>query len=153
MDRSSVVELIRSAWSVESQPLPEDIPYDNSGRHFECAAVGAFFAGKAWEEMTWSVLSTYKGDRSACLCFMSPSAFRYYLANYMVIAIEHYREADVTGDSAWYSLEPSRGRVAELSHSLRAPIYAFLEYMVITHADEAPYAGRADILLNWQAAR
>jgi hypothetical protein len=153
MNRSSVIEMIRTAWSFEPQPSHDQIAYDNSGRHLECAAVRAFFTGKSWEEVTWPILSTYRGDRSACLCFMSPTAFRYYISSYMLIAIEHYADADVAGDSAWFGLEPRDGRVFTFTTPQRAAICAFVEYMQATHADEAPYDEHPKVVSYWRVAR
>jgi len=149
MDRAATVKAIESAWSAEQ--LPTRIAYDDTGYHLECLAVAQFFHGKTWKEITWPVLSTYKGDRSACLCFMSPEAFRYFLSSYMLIAIDNYPEADVTADSAWLSLEPQKERAKGFTPSQSAAIRAFIAYMSRTHRGEPPYTD-VTTLSQWDVA-
>jgi hypothetical protein len=149
MDRTSVAKLIESAWAAE--PLPTRIADDETGYHLECLAVAHFFRGKTWKEITWPILTTYKGDRSACLCFMSPEAFRYFLCSYMLIAINNYAEADVSGDSAWRSLESREERLFGLTPKQHAAIRAFVAYMSHTHRSESPYT-EGQVLSQWGVA-
>jgi len=149
MDRASVVNLIESAWATE--PLPTRIADDETGDHLECLSVAQFFRGKTWKEITWPVLTTYMGDPSACLCFMSPEAFRYFLCSYMLIAMNSYAEADVSGDSAWRSLESREERLFGLTSNQQAAIRAFVAYMSRTHRSEPPYT-EARVLSQWGVA-
>ena len=148
MDRAAVVERIESAWA--PQPQPTKIAYDDTGHHLECLAVAKFFGGKTWNEVSWPVLSTYQGDRSSCLCFMSPEAFRYFLSSYMLIAVNDYSAADVTGDSAWLSLELGE-RAVGFTPSQDAAIRTFVAYMSRTHQGSPTYT-RASVLSRWGVA-
>jgi hypothetical protein len=79
MIASDLKALIANAWADVEYPGDAAIAYDNTGYHLECNQVRDFFRQKRWRDISHSVLRTYIGDESACLSFMSPVAFRYYL--------------------------------------------------------------------------
>lgn len=145
MSVEAVRSKILSAWR-NLQPLPaEAIGYPSEGLHLERDAVTQFFAGKSWEDISWDELLKYKGDRSACLSFMSPEAYRYYLPSYMLVALDHYLESDVSADSAWWSLSPPTDtmlgqywadRVAGFSRAQKEAILSFLQFMLHEHGSD-----------------
>jgi hypothetical protein len=153
------VEAIRSqildAWQT-SRPLPaEAIGYPGEGLHLERDAVVQFFAGKSWEEISWNELLKYKGDCSACLSFMSPEAYRYYLPSYMLVALDHYLESDVSADSAWWSLAPPTDpmlnqywvdRVVGFSQAQKEAILSFLQFILSEHSSD--YASSIEYIHN-----
>src|SRR5436190_2091938 len=106
MTTSDLKALISDAWADVEYPGDSAIAYDNTGHHLECNQIAEFFHQKHWQDICISVLRTYVGDESACLSFMSPEAFRYYLPAYMFVAIDHYDCADITASSAVNALLP-----------------------------------------------
>src|SRR5262249_32601998 len=81
-----------------SEPVPDPIvPPRTDGRvHLEAQGIEQFFRGKKWTEITLASLrKDYRGDPSACMTFMTPQAFRYYLPLFMTICLEHGIDADM----------------------------------------------------------
>ena len=113
-----------------------------------------FFAGRRWEDVSLDVLrDEYDGDASACLCFMSPQAFWYYLPAYMLIAIDAYDEADVVGHAAVNALvADDLTRRSGLTAPQRRAIVAFLEFMQDRHADDFLPGELERALLSWRSA-
>ncbi|VBB14878.1 DUF6714 family protein [Burkholderia stabilis] len=71
----------------------------------ESRAVDDFFRGKMRFEITIKELrEDYECDESACLTFMEPEAFSFFLPLFMKIAICDYDEADNIPDSIVYKL-------------------------------------------------
>ena len=105
-----------------------------------------FFAGKSWKEISAKLLrNEYIGDGSACLAFMSPKAFRYYLPAYMTIAITEYDDADMVADTAVYALNPEVGTNLYIFQEKRFQwldvvqikcITAFLKFMLDNHGED-----------------
>ena len=92
----------------------------------------------------------YDGDSSACLSFMEPDAFRYYLPCFMLLSLEYYTEADAVVTSLVSRLTPSypvaasavgyldplgRGK-APFSLAERQAIATFLLAMQELHGDD-----------------
>jgi hypothetical protein len=66
---------------------------------YEGHAVARFHAGKRWPEITLDHLRTgYAGDPTACLAFMTPEGWRYYLPAYLTLALD-WEAADAIGDA------------------------------------------------------
>jgi hypothetical protein len=161
MTASDLRALITSAWADVGYPGDAAIAYDNTGRHLECNQVRDFFCRKRWEEISHPVLRTYAGDESACLSFMSPVAFRYYLPAYMLVAIDHYDDADVTANSAVNALIPqtSKGlaefwtdRTSGFSDHQKGAIVAFLSFMEGNHGSDYLSHGPKQALQYWNGA-
>ena len=148
MSPRDVRTLILEAWSDAPYPGDDAIAYDQSGRHLECALVAGFFRGKRWKDVTLAALRSYRGDASACLAFMSPQAFRYYLPAYMLIAIDDYAEADVIADSALNMLTPGElqeywnERAKGFSQRQREAILSFLNCLDRHHGADYLSMGR-----------
>ena len=106
MNKNKITLLIKEAFSNIAYPGDNNICYKNNyGRDYEGNQMAMFFRGKTWEQITLkSLRDEYNNDGSACLSFMSPEAYRYYLPAYMIIAINEYEDADVIGDSAIHAL-------------------------------------------------
>lgn len=158
MSPIDVRTLITEAWADVTYPGDSNIAYDQSGKHLECAQVAEFFRGKRWNDITLEVLRNYRGDASACLSFMSPQACRYYLASYMLIALDAYREADVVADSALNMLTPNQlrdfwtERVSGFSPEQCRAIVSFLQFLDTHHGADYPVRGPKDALRYWASA-
>jgi hypothetical protein len=78
---------------------------------YEGHAISAFHRGKRWQEITLRHLcDDYPGDPTACLAFMQPEGWRYYLPAYLVIALD-WRESDAVGDAVVGALTHPRARL------------------------------------------
>lgn len=76
---------------------------DRSG--IESCAVDDFFRGKRRFDVTIEELKEgYECDESACLTFMEPVAFSFFLPLFIKMAICHYDEAGNIPDSLVYKL-------------------------------------------------
>jgi hypothetical protein len=66
---------------------------------YEGHGVTDFHRGKDWREITRRHLfDDYPGDPTACLAFMQPDGWRYYLPAYLLIALD-WDESDAVGDA------------------------------------------------------
>ena len=107
MTADEIRQHIESAFAAVPYPGDHQISYDTSGHHLECAQVAEFFRGKHWQQLTLHDLrDNYRGDESACLCFMSPEAYRFYLPAYMLFSLDPESLGHVIRDAAFYSLTP-----------------------------------------------
>jgi hypothetical protein len=78
---------------------------------YEWHAISAFHRGKRWQEITLRhLLHDYPGDPTACLAFMQPEGWRYYLPAYLVIALD-WVESDAVGDAVVEALTHPQARV------------------------------------------
>jgi uncharacterized protein DUF6714 len=151
--------LIADAWADVPMPAPAAVSYDASGRHLECNMVAEFFAGRRWTDITLGQLQNqYPGDPSACLSFMSPEAFRYYLPVYMAIAIDRHESSDLAAEAAVAALTPSEDaslaqyqatRWAGFNRNQREAIVAFLAHVVAAHGDDWGIRDPALALDHW----
>jgi hypothetical protein len=93
--RSSIAE----HFSTTPYPGDKNIVSEES-YHLEKRQVAEFFRGRDWCDIDLQTLRReYRGDESACLIFMTPEAFRYYLPSYLMICIDSYELADITYDT------------------------------------------------------
>lgn len=60
---------------------------DSSPVSLEALAVEEFFSPLTWSDVTWDVLSNYRGDKTACLFFMNSPAFLYFFPAYMTMTL------------------------------------------------------------------
>ena len=112
MDRESVRTLVEAAFAERPYPGDDRIA-DSDPRYpsYEGHAVTAFHRGKAWPAITLGHLrDDYAGDSTACLAFMTPEGWRYYLPAYLLIALQP-EEADAIGEAVVGSLTHPRARV------------------------------------------
>jgi hypothetical protein len=137
---------VKAAFGGLIYPGDAHLVYDNSAAHLECNQVREFFQGKRWQDITLdALLAGYNGDASACLNFMTPEAFRYYLPAYLFIAIDRFKESDVIPYSVvWKLTAPEHpgpdmdwflSRVEGLSLEQRRVIIEFLQFMRTAHAE------------------
>ena len=78
---------------------------------YEGHAVAAFHRGKDWREITLRhLLDDYAGDPTACLAFMTPEGWRYYLPAYVLMTLD-WEESDAVGDAVVGALTHPRARV------------------------------------------
>jgi len=92
--------------------------------------VAEFFHDRHWRNVTLETLKEYEGPANACYCFMSDTAFRYYLPAFMRIALDEPLagprsewEASMVDVAVW-ALRPPRYRpeVHALERSLESPM-------------------------------
>ncbi len=161
MATESVREDIAAAWAEEAYPGDDRIAYNTSARQEECNQVTGFFRGKHWRDITLeSLAEEYGGDGAACLAFMTPEAYRFYLPAYMLISIDHPGTGDVLADAAVGSLAPWPDptprlqawwaeRVSDFSPAQRKVIVEFLRFLRERYAWGPPQLAAA--LRYWES--
>lgn len=92
---SEFLALLNAEFSNESMPEASIV----IGNSIEDMQVDGYFRDKKWTEITLDWLNNYDGDSSACLWFMKPEAFRYYLPAYLKIALIHYQTSNTIPDT------------------------------------------------------
>jgi hypothetical protein len=103
--------LVEQAFAAREYPGDDRIA-DSDPRYesYEGHAISAFHRGKRWQEITLRhLLDDYAGDPTACLAFMTPEGWRYYLPAYLVMALD-WEEADAIGDAVVGALTHPRSR-------------------------------------------
>ena len=158
MTEQILVQLIDAAFGNLPCPAEHAIGAHERGYCLETDQIVDFFSSKHWRVISATALwNDYVGDGSACLCFMSPEAFRFYLPTYMMIAIREYQDSDLMADSAINALLPSASahswwekRVSVLTKQQREAAVAFLHYMQEHHADDYRVHGPTDALKYWK---
>ncbi|SDR49108.1 hypothetical protein SAMN05444161_4580 [Rhizobiales bacterium GAS191] len=90
----------------ETNPYPGDrnlVPEEQY--HLEARQIAQYFRGKKWQDITLQGLKNdYVGDQSACLSFMTPEAFIYYLPAYLMLCINYPFESDMIYPSTIWNL-------------------------------------------------
>lgn len=140
INKNNLLQLVKDAFSETPYLAIKNIAYKNQyDENYEGNQMANFFRGKTWQQITLkSLQDEYNGDGSACLCFMSSEAFRYYLPAYMIIAINEYLEADVIRDSAIYALSPPADndlieswneKISNFSDKQKEAIIKFLQFI------------------------
>ena len=100
VDRADIGSRVERAFAEPPYPGDERIA-DSDARYesYEGHAVTVFHRGKTWREITLRhLLDDYAGDPTACLAFMTPEGWRYYLPAYPLIALQP-DEADAIADA------------------------------------------------------
>jgi hypothetical protein len=83
-----LIDAIRHEFADLERPLPDKIAArDENPLCLEALAVEKFFANYCWQDIRWETLEAYRGDRTACLYFMSPEAFLYFFPAYMIMTL------------------------------------------------------------------
>lgn len=83
-------------------PLAQPVTLCDS---IEACGVETFFRGHSWDEITLDFLkSNYPHDPAACLTFMLPTAYAFFLPAYMRMALENYETSDAIPDSVIFDL-------------------------------------------------
>jgi hypothetical protein len=101
--KDSVVSAFSSVAYPGDDNIVDPVPYYEPERE----QIKRFLAGKDWKQITWLLLNDeYIGDSSAVLAFLSPYATIYYLPAFLLIALNNYREADLTTLSPFQCLFP-----------------------------------------------
>ena len=112
-DRASVRSRVELAFAERPYPGDERIA-DSDSRYesYEGHAVTAFHRGKTWNEITLRhLVDGYAGDPTACLAFMTPEGWRYYLPAYLLVALQP-DEAGAIADAVVGTLTHPRARAA-----------------------------------------
>ena len=114
---------------------------------FERDAIRTFFKGKHWRDINLEWLNReYSQDPSACLGFMTPQAFRYYLPAYLLISIDNFTESDVIPEATvWKLTAPEHAgsdmdrfmeRMEGLTKKQVQAIRTFLEFWKAEHVQD-----------------
>ena len=112
-DSSELHSSIERAFAERAYP-GDDCIADSDARYesYEGHAVTAFHRGKPWKEITLRhLVDDYAGDPTACLAFMTPEGWRYYLPAYLLIALQP-DEAGAIADAVVGTLTHPRARTA-----------------------------------------
>lgn len=119
--------LIRSILAAFSDlPKPRDDAIGCSDQGYmtlEAQRVQEFFAGKRWQDVSLGVLRGYRGDRTACLTFMSGEGFRYYYPSFLLMCLDDVLDRSELLESTAQKLGfgprlPERHRQALTSYSV-----------------------------------
>jgi hypothetical protein len=105
-----------------ARPYPGDdriAKRDPRYEDYEGHAIARFHRGKRWPEITLDHLRTgYPGDPTACLAFMTPEGWRYYLPAYLTIALD-WEAADAIGEAVVGNVTHPRALAASLTRVAR----------------------------------
>ena len=153
---SNVGELrgrIADAFAYRSYPGDDSIADADPRYHgYEGHAVTRFHRGKHWQEITLPHLrEEYAGDATACLAFMTPDGWRYYLPAYLLIALE-WEKADAVGDAVIGNLTHPRAlpeSYARVADDLGLELESVLRGQVARFEERLSGLGEAEL----QAAR
>lgn len=113
MSAEEVLKIIEEAWRQTPYPGDDRLitrPKQPKGScRDEPDYVADFFAGKHWNQINRAMLvQGYEGPPDACLTFMGPQAFRFYLPAFMKMALTEYEAGDTICQAALYALVPPR---------------------------------------------
>jgi hypothetical protein len=106
-------QAVERAFAARAYPGDDRIA-DSDPRYesYEGHQISAFHRGKRWQEITLRhVREDYEGDPTACLAFMTPQGWRYYLPAYLLMALD-WEASDAVGDAVVGSLTHPRAREA-----------------------------------------
>jgi hypothetical protein len=118
--RTELEETVQRAFAGREYPGDDRIA-DSDPRYesYEGHAIAAFHRGKRWQEITLGHLRDgYPGDSTACLTFMTPEGWRYYLPAYVLMALD-WEESDAIGDAVVGALTHPRAREASFTRVAR----------------------------------
>jgi hypothetical protein len=166
LNRDAVRRRIVAAFAAARYPGDDNIGYDKTGEHLECKQVADYFRGTRWQDVDLAFLRKYgeRADASACLTFMSPEAFRYYLPAFLLVVAESFDEADLLVQTVVSSITPRRDqsnralvefvrkRLEGFTSEQREAIRLFLEYMKREHAQEYLFGELDTALEHWKKA-
>lgn len=137
--------MILSDYFIEVERVFPNEPFHSekiaNGSSLEHLQVEAFFKGKLWGDINLDGFNKYIGDPSACLSFMTPEAFKYYLPAYLSISIKDYSVADVIPESTIYKIEKltdqeNQEYLDAFNLDQKKMIAMFLDYMYRQHGDD-----------------
>lgn len=102
--------------------------------------VKSYFSKRLWGSVSLdSLLVEYRGDRSACLSFMTPAGAAYYLPAYLLMAITDPVAADMIFEGLMYEImgnfpgqSPVRQGLATLNDEQKEVLEKCLEYLAQT---------------------
>ncbi len=111
MSATDVLRIIEEVWREIPYPGEERLiprPKQPKGAcRDEHDYVADFFAGKHWRDLDKAaIIQGYEGPPDACLTFMAPEAYRYFLPAFMKMAVLEYEPGDTMCQAALSSLVP-----------------------------------------------
>lgn len=160
MTKEEKKSIINEAFGDAQYPGDENLAGNDTGYEDEYAYVRKYFKGKRWQDVDLKWFEEeYPGPHNACLSFMSPQAFRYYLPAYMMIAIDNYETSDA--DNVVVSaLEPEisetlrewhRERISGFTLKQKEAIVTFFHYLKEEHGNDFyPPERLDDVIKYWQ---
>jgi len=139
MDKETLLKEIEKAFPL--RPLPNIIAGDVTPYEDEYSYVETYFKDKKWNSFTFKELyNNYKGPQEACLTFMSPTAFHYYLPGFICIVLNEYDDADLLVDTTLYNLftdDDSRSTIFDkFTKDQIQVVVNFIQYMSETHTED-----------------
>jgi hypothetical protein len=153
-DRDKVVSAIVEAFSLSLYPAGASRNIELGGS-LEAQQVEAYFYGVEWKNVNIDFIRKYDciGDASACLAFMAPAAFRYYIPAFMILVLKYYNEVGLLADTTVSNLTGQDGmaeRFIGFDDSQRQAIRMFLIYLAACHAEDYSVGVLENALRSWQ---
>ena len=125
----------------------------------EYSYVEEFFNGREWDTFSLqTLLNEYRGPHEACLSFMSPVAFNYYLPGFMKISIEEFDPEEILMEFVLYELTPDTNdeiqnyqleRFSTFNQKQIKTIVLFFDYMKEKYGDEFRLLGHDKAQIYW----
>jgi uncharacterized protein DUF6714 len=153
---------IHDAWAHAKHPGDAHI---SSAASLDAMQVASFFRSRDWKDITLETLGAYPGDASACLKCMSAEAFHYYVAAYMLIALDRYENHKAPSTQTWaiatsavYNLNPppfglfKRERVTLFSEDQKRAVERFLWFIAAKLPEDYPMNEPARARAYWSDA-
>jgi hypothetical protein len=72
----------------------------------EADNIAKFLSGKRWQSIDLDCLSSYRGDTSAFLNFISDKAYLYFFPAFLMIGLKEYSEANLEFNSVLFQFRP-----------------------------------------------
>jgi uncharacterized protein DUF6714 len=127
---------IMNAFANTPYPGDDNLVVNQSDQDPECREIARAFVSKRWEDVSPDMLR----EHAQALPLFTPSAFRYYLAAYMIASIDPGPEAETLRDLATFNLTPPRrdrawrseffdSRASQFTTAEKGAIRSFLEWV------------------------
>ena len=95
MNKEKLIENIKEAFCNEIYIGDNNIVYNNSENHLECAELKKGFIGKKWQDLNHELIFEYKDS----LPFFSIEGLKYYTPAFLIDILHDYYESDTLIDN------------------------------------------------------
>ena len=157
MNSDTLIKLLYEAFPL--RPLPAQIAGKQTIYDDEYSYVEEFFNGREWDAFSLqTLLSEYRGPHEACLSFMSPEAFNYYLPGFMKISVEEFDPEEILMEFVLYELTPDTNyeiqnyqleRFSTFNQKQIKTIVLFFDEMQEKYGDEFKLSGHDKAQMYW----